>query len=213
MFQFWGDFGAHFGARDLTLLKKSGQHFWATFSGRKFPPKSYAQKLRPKTPPSSGSKSILGAREGGEGEREVKGEGREGKGKRKGKREEDGEEERDRIWIICWLVDHLRPFRTLLALWSHSLLQIKTLPSVDSWSIRCKYQFWYILEGQNILGTFGFGACRLKLTKIWGRKKWTENIRGIWLRLLIHRGWVLYPPLGAAGPGQGIFSRPFVRLC
>jgi len=39
----------------------------------------------------------LGAREGGEGEREVKGEGREGKGKRKGKREEDGEEEGDRI--------------------------------------------------------------------------------------------------------------------
>lgn len=97
MFQFWGNFGAHFGARDLTLLKMFGQHFWATFSGRKFPPKSYAQKLRPKTPPSSGSKSILGAREGGEGEREVKGEGREGKGKRKGKREEDGEEERDRI--------------------------------------------------------------------------------------------------------------------
>ena len=97
MFQFWGNFGAHFGARDWTLLKKFGQHFWATFSGRQFPPKSYAQKLRPKTPPSSGSKSIWGARERGEGEREVKGEGREGKGKRKGKREEDGEEERDRI--------------------------------------------------------------------------------------------------------------------
>ena len=97
MFQFWGNFGAHFGARDSTLLKFSGQRFWATFSGRKFPPKSYAQKLRPKTPPSSGSKSIWGARERGEGEREVKGEGREGKGKRKGKREEDGEEEGDRI--------------------------------------------------------------------------------------------------------------------
>ena len=97
MFQFWGNFGAHFGARDLTLLKIPGQHFWATFSGRKFPPKSSAQKLRPKTPPSSGSQSIWGARERGEGEREVKGEGREGKGKRKGKREEDGEEEGDRI--------------------------------------------------------------------------------------------------------------------
>ena len=45
MFQFWGNFGAHFGARDLTLLKISGQHFWATFSGRKFPPKNSAQKL------------------------------------------------------------------------------------------------------------------------------------------------------------------------
>jgi len=73
----------------------------ATFLGNVFGQKISAQKLRPKTPPSSGSKSIWGARERGEGEREVKGEGREGKGKRKGKREEEGEEEGDRIGIIC----------------------------------------------------------------------------------------------------------------
>ena len=98
MFQFWGNFGAHFGARDLTLLKISGQHFWATFSGRKFPPKTSAQKLCPKNSTIFGKRIHFGGK--GRRGRGKGNEGRggwEGKGKRKGKREEDGEEEGDRI--------------------------------------------------------------------------------------------------------------------
>ena len=48
MFRFWGNFGQHFGAKDLTLLKIFVQHFRATFSGKKIPPKSSAQKTPPK---------------------------------------------------------------------------------------------------------------------------------------------------------------------
>ena len=94
MFQFWGNFGAHFGARDLTLLKMFGQHFWATFSGRKFPPKNSAQKLhhlRAANP--FGGQGKEGKGKGKWRERGGRGRERErARGKRRGKRKGTGSE-------------------------------------------------------------------------------------------------------------------------
>ena len=94
MFQFWGNFGAHFGARDLTLLKMFGQHFWATFSGRKFPPKNSAQKLhhlRAANP--FGGQGKEGKGKGKWRERGGRGRERErARGKRMGKRKGTGSE-------------------------------------------------------------------------------------------------------------------------